>query len=247
MEPEKQVFAYCNKVDLHALDLDQNLKPVVALAIEHGFRAIVVPHVRIPDLVAAINTVIIDKEERPLIVPVAAVDYPFGTMPQDVRSYSIMSARECGAKEVEIVAPYAHLANKSFDKVNDDVKTLQSMASKTDVVLRYVVDQYCDLFDDGVKSRLYRLFAMNKVKAVSTSLGFYEDDSFDHSDNILKMRHVKNKTAAQVKSFIRTTNPAMFALYPKAGSEIMGVEWQTAPSMVHKYEEMVQTKYDMYN
>jgi hypothetical protein len=39
----------------------------------------------------------------------------------------------------------------------------------------------------------------------------------------------------------------MFALYPKAGSEIMGVEWQTAPSMVHKYEEMVQTKYDMYN
>lgn len=247
MESEKQVFAYCNKVDLHAFELNQNLKPVVALAIEHGFRAIVVPHVRIPDLIAAINTVIIDKEERSLVIPIAAIDYPFGTLPKDVRSYSIMSARECGAKEVEIVAPYVHLANKSFDKIDDDVKTLQSMASKTGMTLRYVVDQYCDMFDDGVKSRLYRLLAINQVKSVSISLGFYEDEGFDHSDNILKMRHVKNKTAAQIKSFVRTTNPAMFALYPKAGSEIIGVDWQTAPSMVHKYEEMVQTKYDMYN
>jgi hypothetical protein len=58
---------------------------------------------------------------------------------------------------------------------------------------------------------------------------------------------MRSKLGGSVKTFIKTDDPEIFGLYPKAGSDIIGIDWKKAPAIVHRYEEIVQTKYDMYN
>jgi hypothetical protein len=45
-----------------------------------------------------------------------------------------------------------------------------------------------------------------------------------------------------MKAYVNTSDPNEFALYPKAGVDIVGVEWNKAAHLVHAYEDMILKK-----
>jgi deoxyribose-phosphate aldolase len=235
---EENSFSFSDRVDLHCMDLYTPLSSVVAVAAEHNFRAIVVPIGRIEELVKAINKPDLGDKK---IVSVAVFDYPYGFSSLDIRTYSIFSAKEKGAKEIEIVAPYYYIVREDFIKIVEDVKSLIVSANKADIKLRYVLDQNSGFIDDGFRIKLYRALSQAKVPMLSTSLGHF-DEKIDHGDNIIRMRSMKSKINCPIKAFIDTTNPSDLALYPRAGADTIGLNWNQAPHLVYEYENIVQKK-----
>ena len=235
-EDEVKKFDYCDKVDLHALDHNIQIEKVVVIASEHGFRGVVVPHIYLESLVKAIKS-----NGNQELLPICAVDYPFGSSSLDVRNYSIMSAKEKGAKEVEVVAPYHLIANNDFKHVYDDAQNIISTAKKANVGIKYVLDQNGPFIDDAVRSKLARLISSTRMPVVSTSLGYFES-KVDHADSIIKMRTMKSKSGASMKVYISSQNVEDIASYVKAGADIIGLPWNKAVYLIHEYEDLVQKK-----
>src|SRR5690606_7730542 len=124
--------------------------------------------------------------------PICIIDYPFGISSLDVRTYSLHSVKEKGAKEVEIVAPYHFIKNKDFKKLQEDVQSIVTVAKKINLSIKYVVDQNNPIIDDTVRTRINRIIGSSGINSISTSLGFF-DKSTEHGDNVLRMRNIKNK------------------------------------------------------
>lgn len=230
MNDENEVFKFCQKVDLYALDLNCDIKSIVAVALEHGFRGIVIPPCKLHQLKKEIGN---NK-----LLSILAVDYPFGCLSQDVRCYSIYSAKEKGADEVELVSPYHCLNNVNMASFNQDVINCMTAGEKINIPIRYVFDQNIIHLKDNIKQRALKTFLTYKVRDICTSLGFF-DNKIDHSENILKLRNIKVKTGCKIKIFIKTNDVNIFALYPKAGVDLLGLEWENAANLVHAYENMV--------
>jgi deoxyribose-phosphate aldolase len=237
MHEEEQVkFDYCNKVDLHALGPSINLNNVVCLASEHGFRGVVVSLGRLENLIQAIKACG-NKE----ILPICTVDYPLGFSSLDVRNYSVMSAHEKGAREVEIVAPYHLIADEDFHRIYKDAQGIMNTANKTETNIKYVLDQNNSYMNDRIRSQLAKIVLSTKIPVVSTSLGFFSE-KVDHADEIIKMRNLKSKARCNVKVYLHTSEVDDIASYVKAGADIIGLPWDKAPYLVHAYEDMVEKK-----
>lgn len=230
---ETEDFGYCNKVDIHALSPNDKIEPIVAIAEEHGFRGIVVQSGQLEKLSKVISS--------KTLLSICAIDFPYGGSSIDIRTYSILAAKEKGANEIEIVAPYHLLNNMDFRHIHDDIHSVLNTAEKAKIGVKYVLDQSSMFLPDNVRTRMCRILSSVKIGMVSTSLGFF-DQNISHGDNILKMRNLKNKVGCQVKVYINTSDPATFALYPKAGADIVGTDWKNAPFIVHAYEDVVQRK-----
>lgn len=235
-EDDIKQFDYCDKVDLHALDHFAQIDKIVVMASEHGFRGIIVPHIYIEALVKSIR---INGNND--LLPICAIDYPFGSSSLDVRNYSIMSAKEKGAKEVEVVAPYHLIAKNDFKHVYDDAQNILSTAKKASIGIKYVLDQNGPYMDDAVRSKLARLISSVRLPVVSSSLGYFES-KVDHADNIIKMRTMKSKSGAQMKVYISSQNVEDIASYVKAGADFVGLPWNRAISLIHEYENLIQKK-----
>lgn len=231
-------FDFCNNVDLHILDIKTSLNSVVAVAGEHAFRGIVVPLGRLEQLVSCINKPLLGCKK---ILPICMIDYPSGSSSLDVRNYMIMAAKEKGAKEVEIVAPYQLIVEKEFRKIHDDISGLNATAVKMGITLKYVLDQNNEILDDGVRTKICRILSSNKVPILSTSLGYF-DGKLDHTDNILKMRGTKAKLSCKMKTYINNCSIDELSLYIKAGCDIIGLDWKNAPRLVHGYKALVKTQ-----
>ncbi len=235
-EENNKKFNYCGKVDLHALDDSIPLDMAVAIAAEHGFRGIVVGLNKIEELVKLINNPTFGDKS---IKPICAIDYPFGSASMDVRIYSIHSAKEKGAKEIEIVAPYSLIYDELFRKVFEDAESIMKAANKLGITVKYVVDRGNPAINDAVQTKLLRMISATKIPVISTSLGYY-DKSEGHSDEIIRMRAVKNKTSCQIKVYIPNCGVDDLASYAKAGTDIIGLDWNQAACIVHAYEDMVE-------
>ncbi len=237
-EESKPTFDFCDKVDLHALSPSIPLDAVVAVAGEHGFRGVVVTLGRLQELVKEITKPIFGDKS---ILPICTIDYPQGMSSTDVRAYSIQSAKEKGAKEVEIVAPYHLLVAKDFKAIYEDAQNLMNVASRAGIEIKYVLDQNSEFVDESISAKICRILSSTRIPVVSTSLGFF-DEKIDHADNILKMRNIKNKVGCNMKVFIGSESPNDLASYIKAGADIIGLPWNKAPYLVHAYEDIVQKK-----
>lgn len=236
-DTEIKDFDYCDKVDLHALDQKVNFDRLALIANEHGFRGIVVPQINLDNLVKTFK--IFEYKD---ILPICAIDYPFGSSSLDVRNYAIMSAKEKGAQEVEIVAPYHLIVSQDFRKLYDDAQGIANTCKKQGLKLKYVIDQNGPYLDDTVRSNLARMISKVRIPSVSTSLGFF-DNKVDHSDNVIKMRTMKSKAGCSMKVYIGSQNVEDIASYIKAGADIIGLPWQKAVYLMHAYQDLVQKKY----
>lgn len=234
MTDSKLPFNYCHRVDLHASQMS-NLRDVVAVANEHAFRGVVVPHNQIESLTKEIQF-----HENSTVLPIATIDYPFGSLSSDVRTYAIISAANKGAKEVEIVAPTSLILNKELKKLDKDLENIILTCAKVKVGFKYIVDyRQFKAFSASIQSRILRMISTNEVPIVSTSLGIWDLSDDVIIDEVMWVKDVKKKTSAKIKTHVQTSDVNKLAQFPKVGSEILGVHWQDAPNIVHRYEEII--------
>lgn len=233
---EDKAFNYASHVDLHMLFSSgekSSIRNAVAIGTEHNFRGIIVLPNKIQELSEEIK-----KNANSELLPIAMIDYPFGASTLDVRNYNIISAKEKGTKEVEIIAPYHFLAEKNFAAFEHDMKATTMTAAKHQIKIKYVIDLSVKFFKEDILSRIARI-ANSCGVFLSTSTGFF-DDKINHSNLILKIRAIKNKADVRIKSYINTDNIEIISSYNKAGIEVMGLDIKNAPKLVHEFESQIK-------
>lgn len=224
--PEEEVYNYASSVDIHCIGSKYRLDNVVALAVEHGFRGIVTLPCFIEDLAKEL------KKQNSAILPVCVLDYPYGVSTTDVRNYSIIAAKEKGAKEIEIVCPN-HLVG-DFKQIENDVRALSLVASKSGLKLKYLVDT-STLAEEGCLTRIGRI-----CHNFGVGISVFNSKRIDHSDNILKIRSIKNKTNIKTKVYLADPTIEIVTLYNKAGIDVLSFDAKNAASIVHEYEEQLK-------
>lgn len=239
---EIQPFRFANKVDIHAMQINIDAIGLVALAYEHEFRGVVVDITNAEYLCKAIKNS--NKDENYTPISICAINYPFGNLTTDIRCYSIMSAKEKGIDEIEIVLPYHLIINKEFNKFDKDIQSVIETCNRADLKFKYVIDPNVEFLDDGSRTRIYKILSSYKLDILSNSLGFFDGAyPIDHSNNILGMRYMKNKVGSKIKCFIgNKISISTLSLYIKAGADMFGIEWQHSPNIVHEYEYLVNQK-----
>ncbi len=227
----------CNQIEIHALDYEDNFRQVVPIAIEHGFQAIATSQGRVSALNKIINEFVSSECNRPEII--AVIDHPFGCESIDTRAYQIHSAKEQGAEIIEMVALYRALAEGDLREVTRDLDNLGNIAAKCDVDLRYVIepDSFVSI---SHRNFLAKEIAIRDTKIISTSLGFY-DEKVSVSDRVLWLRDIKKLSGCQMKSYVYEEDIDMVSTLIKAGAEIIGLDWQSAPRLAYEYEELIRS------
>lgn len=229
MENLEETFNFCNNVEVHVKPTDK-LDNVVAVASEHNFRGIVVDSCKLLELIKSI------KKNGSDIMPICQIDGPEGNSSTDIRAYSILSAKEKGAKEIEIFAPLNFIQNKDFRKIYEDLQNLINVSQKNNIVLKYCLNDMYKSIPDDTKTKLCR--SLSAVQVGNLSFNFAKIVDSNHSDNIIKMRFFKNKISSKIKTFIKDASKEDFASYVKAGVDTIGLDWEIAPYLVHAYESM---------
>lgn len=226
-------FNFSQRCDLISIDPIDPIDYVAATAIEHGFRGISTHICNIPRL----SEILKDSD----VVKIGIIDYPFGGSSQAARSYAIHTAKENGCDEVEIVAPYAQIAYGYLKEIDSDLDTITTTSQKLGIKITYVIDHNSEYLDKGIFTRVCRVIAKYKPDNICLSLGFFDND-ISHSDNIVKARSIKSKIGINTKICIDNVDAGTMSMYPKAGIDILGLDWKTAPNLVHAYNAMLTKK-----
>lgn len=228
----EETFDYCNNVEIYVKN-NCKLQNVVAVASEHSFKGIVVDSNRIVELVKELKNVNSD------ILPVCSIDAPEGNSSIDIRAYSIVSAKEKGAKEVEIYAPSFLIETRDFRKIYEDLQNCINISSKNNIPFKYIINDMYKTLPDDIKTKICRLFSTINLEY----LGFcFSKQNNNHSDNIIKMRFFKNKVSSKIKTYIKDVSKEDFAAFVKAGVDTIGLDWEIASYLVHAYESMMIKK-----
>src|SRR6185436_18101702 len=130
------------------------------------------------------------------IVPICSLDNPLGLLASDVRVYSLQSAKEKGAEEVEISAPYHLIKSKDFKAIAEDAQNLMNASVKYKIKLRYILDTSKGL-DDSIKSKLYNILATAKIPCIVNTYEGIDDKKC--ANDILNLRHIKKKIGCKTK------------------------------------------------
>lgn len=220
----QDVFSFCGKIDLYCLN-GLKLDMSVAVAEEHAFRSVVVTQDCLDELVS-----LTDGTD---ISPIVLADYPNGNSSLDIRNYSIISAKEKGAKEIEITVPYKRLRdNKAFD----DCKALVATADKHNIEVRYCLDVNRLQLTEQVLKGLEKVLSMNKMSSLSLEI----KNDINHSENILNMRRIINKTKCKVKVYLDDSTAENVSDFVKAGAEWIGLGWSKAGNIAATYNDLVR-------
>lgn len=232
MNDLEETFDYCSNVEIYAKN-NCKISNLVAVASEHNFKGIVVDSNRISDLTKELKNINSD------IIPICTIDSPDGNSSVDIRAYSIVSAKEKGAKEIEIYAPSYLIETRDFRKIYEDLQNCINISLKNDIPFKYIINDMYKTLPDDMKTKISRLFSTINL----AYLGFcFSKQDNTYSDNIIKMRFFKNKIASKIKTYLKDPSKEDFASFVKAGVDTIGLDWDIAPYLVHAYENMMIKK-----
>ncbi len=99
-------------------------------AMKKNFSGIVVSNNSIPDI----------KELAKNIDIVSQIDFPLGNMDSNLRQHAAVSAARKGASCLNVMVSSFYIANKQFDKLADDFKTIMAICDEYHVKMRAMID-----------------------------------------------------------------------------------------------------------
>lgn len=217
------------KIDLYVTKIGYNLKNAIAIASEHNFRSIVVPFNRLEELKK------LTKDTD--LLSIAAVDFPMGSSPLDVRIYSVMSAKEHKCDEIEICLPYHSLDTKKNADISEDIKSNIDMSIKLKMPIRYMFNQIICL-SPNIKKKIIHYFGVHRDKDIKSHIGFFNLNNND-SDNIIEIRDYKQRISALSKVYLKNVDVSVLNLYIKSGVDIIGLDIENAVFLSHEYETLL--------
>jgi deoxyribose-phosphate aldolase len=149
---------------------EAELKDSVSQVIKYPIHSLSV----LPSSVKTIKN-IIDTNTITLSCP---IDYPMGIM--DLKS-RITLTEQCiknGAKIIDAVCPSFILTNRKYDKLREDIKTLQSVTNNSGVILRYFLEYRVYSYD--LLYKVSQIMSDLGIKTILPSTGYLLDDIHDN-------------------------------------------------------------------
>lgn len=108
------------------------------------------------------------------------IDYPIGISDCKTRRFSVEQAFNNGASAVDVSMPQNLAANRKYDKIRDDVKTITEFANEHKILVRYILEYR--LFDHHCLKKICEIFEQYSMSYVFPSTGYFIDNL---ADNIL--------------------------------------------------------------
>lgn len=108
------------------------------------------------------------------------IDYPLGIADLKTRLCAVEQAFKCGANSVDIVMPQNLATNRKYDKIRDDIKTINDYCKENSLNLKYVLEYR--IFDHHCLKKICEIFDDFNIQHVYPSSGYFIDNL---ADNIL--------------------------------------------------------------
>lgn len=108
------------------------------------------------------------------------IDYPLGINDNATRLFSIQQAGKLGVNTVDITIPQNLAANRKYDKIRDDIKSVMELCDKIKINPRYILEYR--VFDHHCLKKICEIFDSFGIKYAFPSTGYFLDNL---ADNIL--------------------------------------------------------------
>lgn len=108
------------------------------------------------------------------------IDYPLGVSDSKTRRFAVDQAVRLGVDFIDISMPQNLAANRKYDKIREDVKTVKSLCEENKIEPRYILEYR--VFDHYCLKKICEIFDDFGIKYVYPSSGYFIDNL---ADNIL--------------------------------------------------------------
>jgi deoxyribose-phosphate aldolase len=108
------------------------------------------------------------------------IDYPLGISDVRTRRFAVEQSVKNGANCVDITMPQNLAANRKYDKIREDIKSIFDYCSENNVEIRYILEYR--FFDHHCLKKICEIFDDYKIIYAYPSTGFFLDNL---ADNIL--------------------------------------------------------------
>ena len=106
------------------------------------------------------------------------IDFPLGILDLTDKKSALKSAIKKGAKIVEVVCPSHVLCNRKYDRLRDEVKIMQEIASDEDVEIRYILEYR--FFSYDLMYKVANILLSANIHTIYPSTGYFIDDIHDN-------------------------------------------------------------------
>lgn len=108
------------------------------------------------------------------------VDYPLGISDTKTRCSAVDQAIKAGFNSLDICMPQNLAANRKYDKIREDIKSITDIVGDQQINIRYILEYR--KFDHHCLKKICEIFETLNIKYVFPSSGYFLDDL---ADNIL--------------------------------------------------------------
>jgi len=162
-------FAF-NSTDIN----DTETKDIVVQIIKYPINSITAPYYLIKNIKPYLNN--LDKK----INLSCFVDYPLGLSDTKSRRFIAEQACKLGLEYIDIAMPQNLAANRKYDKIREDIKTVIELSTENNIEPRFILEYR--IFDHHCLKKICEIFDDFNIKYVYPSSGYFLDNL---ADNIL--------------------------------------------------------------
>lgn len=108
------------------------------------------------------------------------VDYPLGISDLKSRRFLVEQAHKAGATAIDITMPQNLAANRKYDKIREDIRSISEYTKEHNLNIRYILEYR--VFDHHCLKKICEIFEDNQISYVYPSTGYFLDNL---ADNIL--------------------------------------------------------------
>lgn len=116
-------------------------------------------------------------------------DYPLGNNTTNTRQFLIDSLIESNYKYINIPIQFHLMINRKYDKIRDDMKMLNDLATRYNAKIRYILEYR--KFDHNLLLKICEICIQNNINDIYPSSGFFLDNI---DDNIIACAYLNKKT-----------------------------------------------------
>lgn len=148
---------------------DKKAREKIASAIKLNVNSITVPYY----LLKSCKSLIKNSSSRLSCL----VDFPLGISDPKTRYFAVEQAVASGANSIDISMPQNLAANRKYDKIRDDIKSIKSICGN-EVLIKYLLEYR--VFDHRCLKKICEIFDEHEITFAVTSTGFFIDNLADN-------------------------------------------------------------------
>lgn len=106
------------------------------------------------------------------------IDYPMGISDLKTRQSSVLQSIKNGATSIDICMPQNLAANRKYDKIREDIKSILDISIDKNIKYRYILEYR--IFDHHCLKKICEIFESFNIQYVFPSSGYFIDNLADN-------------------------------------------------------------------